>query len=720
MTFKRNLIALSIAAFTLSLTACDLPDLGGDDNDETEQNSEPANTTEPVTENPIINPINQTAKQSVSGATADGYLVNAKVCLDLNANARCDENEPMAYSEQAGAFSIENISSFIDLSKFAIIVEVIAGQTMDEDNPGVILEKGYRLTAPEGVTDFISPITTLVSATLEENNDLSVEEAREVVKDKLGLSGTDIDVMKDYVAAKEEQETGDDYHRIHKVAQVLAGVMAEADEEIINNAEGIGAENDEVRRVLQKIINNKLDEVVELVDKNTDENFNAKEAVLNFIEKDHLSLEEIEAQIKQDRIEANSEPVSFVGILSNGGIYSLEGDQKLKIDESTNSCMAIRDLAYQHITLDDDNLINFAHYSYSTAGFNLTEDNEPRRNLVWLGGSWQSPNQLMTLVSENDNGSVLIDSQSDGRMMVWSEQIDLSGKPLNNFMNTEREWQGLFDDSQVFSEGAIGYLLKFEQVNDVYYLPESEGCETTNDGQYTSGFCNLVFTQNSAGINEAATDFQQLLSSESNTTESQNWIQITHHHHEQIMMSLTGDLQTGQGEANFYLHSPEKCEQDFCDERKSVFIGASSWSLTEQGLEYNLPAKAQSWLDDKQVSPLFTLHQGQVRRAYRVSSGNTERGDWSLNGSALTTVINAIEPNNLMAGVDNYQCGIYEDKKEGGDFGGQETEQHGGEFIEHTDKKDEDANHDENDGVMREEDKVSDPTDEVGAKDGVQ
>ena len=43
-------------------------------------------------------------KTTIKGKVADGYLENAKVCLDKNNNLACDEDEPFTYTN-----SMENI-----------------------------------------------------------------------------------------------------------------------------------------------------------------------------------------------------------------------------------------------------------------------------------------------------------------------------------------------------------------------------------------------------------------------------------------------------------------------------------------------------------------------------------------------------------------------------------------------------------------------------------
>ena len=44
---------------------------------------------------------------SLEGVAADGYLVGATICLDLNSNLSCDSGEPSATTGAGGVFSID-------------------------------------------------------------------------------------------------------------------------------------------------------------------------------------------------------------------------------------------------------------------------------------------------------------------------------------------------------------------------------------------------------------------------------------------------------------------------------------------------------------------------------------------------------------------------------------------------------------------------------------
>ncbi|WP_250656956.1 hypothetical protein [Alkalimarinus coralli] len=190
--FKRSLLASSIA---LALAAC-----GG--------GSSSGTATTATTE-------------SLSGTVADGYLVNATVCLDINENKVCDEGEPSAVSTAGGEFTIEGATTEQLLKP--LIVKVIAGVTSDED--GIEITSDYSMAAPAGYK-FVSPLTTMVQQELENNDGFVLADAESSIKAKLG---TDLDLSEDYVAGKASteftEEQKDEFQKLHHVAQVTATVI---------------------------------------------------------------------------------------------------------------------------------------------------------------------------------------------------------------------------------------------------------------------------------------------------------------------------------------------------------------------------------------------------------------------------------------------------------------------------------------------------------------
>ena len=61
---------------------------------------------------------------SVSGVVVDGYLAGATVCLDVNANGKCDTGEASATTNASGAFTITGVKTSVATAS----AQVMAGK----------------------------------------------------------------------------------------------------------------------------------------------------------------------------------------------------------------------------------------------------------------------------------------------------------------------------------------------------------------------------------------------------------------------------------------------------------------------------------------------------------------------------------------------------------------------------------------------------------------
>lgn len=168
LTIKRNLAALAAAvASTLALTGCGGAGGGSSTSD--------------------------TASSTFSITAMDGYLTNADVWVDTNGDNNCETKLDIMTGE-GGVVEIP-----VEYENNIICIKAIAGQTIDETR-GVV-ERTLELKAPAGETT-VSPLTNLVVEQLEDDNSLTVAEAKAAVMTELGLNSvTANDVFGDYVAA---------------------------------------------------------------------------------------------------------------------------------------------------------------------------------------------------------------------------------------------------------------------------------------------------------------------------------------------------------------------------------------------------------------------------------------------------------------------------------------------------------------------------------------
>lgn len=163
---------------------------------------------------------------TVSGRAADGYLVQANVCADLNANARCDAGEPNTTTGEGGQFTLDIPVDQLDTE---LVVEVIANLTVDEDTMQPV-PKGYTLRSPilgRGDNQFVSPMSTLLADEMRATGATSAIEAKNKILRQLGVT---FDLTSDFVAAsKDDSNPGvqREAQKLHRMAQVIARVMAE-------------------------------------------------------------------------------------------------------------------------------------------------------------------------------------------------------------------------------------------------------------------------------------------------------------------------------------------------------------------------------------------------------------------------------------------------------------------------------------------------------------
>lgn len=172
---------------------------------------------------------------SLSGIVADGYLRDARVFLDRNKNHIYDNGEPATSSGVGGQYSLEVNPGDGDL--YPVVVEVIAGQTVDEDN-GLTVTQNYLLEAPAGHWQFISPLTTLVKLERDKNPLFTEQQALLSIITKLGIAD-DVSVFSNYLdTAGVSGSVAAEYARTHKAAQVVAHFMGQLRNSITLNLGG--------------------------------------------------------------------------------------------------------------------------------------------------------------------------------------------------------------------------------------------------------------------------------------------------------------------------------------------------------------------------------------------------------------------------------------------------------------------------------------------------
>ncbi|MDX1695377.1 MAG: hypothetical protein R3208_16565 [Ketobacteraceae bacterium] len=188
MNLRRLAIALSIVgASTLGLTGC-----GGSSNDYPE----------------IV---------SLEGTAIDGYLANAKVCVDSNRNRQCDQGEDFAMTDGNGDFEIETADNTSPL-----VLESTASTVDISDTPPSAVGEGLFLTAPNGSAN-ITPLTTLAQIRSEVTGESYAASQTQVISD-LGITGVTSLADFDYI----EAQSSDDAATVTNATKAAATAAAVA------------------------------------------------------------------------------------------------------------------------------------------------------------------------------------------------------------------------------------------------------------------------------------------------------------------------------------------------------------------------------------------------------------------------------------------------------------------------------------------------------------
>ncbi|MEZ8740513.1 hypothetical protein AB6E21_10830 [Photobacterium swingsii] len=245
MQFKYSALAASLAA-ALTLSGC-----GGGDSD---SGSNPGgNTGKPPITGPVVG--------GVVITTIDGYLKNALVCSDKNANGRCDADEvitdinnKLVLTNEKGQLDIEVEKSVEEaIKKAPIVVKVLEPfkdysadgftiepgiYTVDMDQPYQAMGKNVEFRAPAG-SAIATPLTDLIVAEMENGSDQATAEAnvQAMLSDLKGEdTGLEIDLYADYINTKEDTGASDAEKqlatKLHKTAQILTETQHQADDSI--------------------------------------------------------------------------------------------------------------------------------------------------------------------------------------------------------------------------------------------------------------------------------------------------------------------------------------------------------------------------------------------------------------------------------------------------------------------------------------------------------
>lgn len=163
---------------------------------------------------------------AVAGVAVDGYLHNAIAFLDLNGNEQLDAGEPSARTNARGEFSLNATAE--QKAAASVVIQAIAGETIDMDSPNSPLSASMTLLAPPGKPEVVSPLTTWVAGTMRRENK-TLDQAKASVALELGLNA-DV-LLQDFVANSAHAASMDAYKVAVSMAEVLKSAPANADKD---------------------------------------------------------------------------------------------------------------------------------------------------------------------------------------------------------------------------------------------------------------------------------------------------------------------------------------------------------------------------------------------------------------------------------------------------------------------------------------------------------
>lgn len=192
---------------------------------------------------------------SVSGKVADGYLQNALVFLDRDLDYQLDDGEPSTRTDASGAYTLDVAAE--DIGKFPIVAVAIAGETIDMDAPDQKLTQSYVLCTPAAgvsgtVSNFISPMSTLLREKLEATPGMTLTEAMIELRDQMGLPDG-INMMGNFVSdGSTIGQYQNQYQIMHQTAQQVAGIMGDQ-AGLVMSQTGTGANEPRFRAMMGEI-----------------------------------------------------------------------------------------------------------------------------------------------------------------------------------------------------------------------------------------------------------------------------------------------------------------------------------------------------------------------------------------------------------------------------------------------------------------------------------
>lgn len=225
MKLWKNMIVISTLAV---LTACS----GSSSNDD-----------KPIEKTPDTNPTPDPGPSSPDtteyGRVIDGYLENARICIDKNDNLVCDDGENIRRTDDQGRFELN------DYKNQALLVQAQAGITKDKDD-NQLIKTSFVMQAPASHTGLVTPFTTL-QVTLEKSG-LTAEEAINQISNSFDISADEL--SKDYIASNNS--------KIQQIAKLIILMVQEINTTALANVDS--EQLDQQQAIIEQLSWTQLDQ----------------------------------------------------------------------------------------------------------------------------------------------------------------------------------------------------------------------------------------------------------------------------------------------------------------------------------------------------------------------------------------------------------------------------------------------------------------------------
>ncbi|MCK6264132.1 hypothetical protein KP803_12705 [Vibrio sp. ZSDE26] len=191
----------------------------------------------------------------------DGYLKNAQVWLDLNGDGIQDDDEPSTLSGEGGVANLD-ISNVLNPELYSVVVQAIAGQTIDEDSDGTPIAVSYVMSAPAGEVA-VTPLSTYVHLIMQESltSNSSAELIEEIKQQAIIQASGELGIAEDEILGdfveQDKPQAAFSAMSIVKSGQILPETpqeMQQLIEEVANDptsfSQKAAAVNEKIRKVV--------------------------------------------------------------------------------------------------------------------------------------------------------------------------------------------------------------------------------------------------------------------------------------------------------------------------------------------------------------------------------------------------------------------------------------------------------------------------------------